>query len=305
MEFWSMIIKIIFSLQITTGILGNIFLLIYYPVYYIKPTLKPTDLILMHIMASNVLIVLSTGVPNTLATFGLKQFLNDFGCRIILYIQRLGRSVSISITCFLSVFQAITIIHKKSCLKDQKDKAASYVGCSIFFLWVLSIIINFIFLVYILVKRNSKNMTKTRDFEYCSTTVDDNISDSLYVALVVCPEIFFSVLIAWSSGSMIMILYRHKQRVQHIHSSPVFRGISPESRATQKILVLLCMFLAFYSLSSVLQGYIAFLYNHNWWLLTVSCLISLCFPSFGPFVLMRHYSFMPRPSLIWIWNKIS
>ncbi|XP_028640090.1 vomeronasal type-1 receptor 4-like [Grammomys surdaster] len=298
MEFWNMIIKIIFSLQITSGILGNVSLLIYYLVYYIKPTLKPTDLILMHIMASNVLIVLSTGVPNTLAAFGLKKFLNYFGCTLVLYIQRVGRSVSISITCFLSVFQAITIIHKESCLKDQKVKAANCIGCSIFLLWALSIFINFIFLVYILVKRNSKNMTRTRDFEYCSTRVNDNISDSLYVALVVCPEIFFSVLIAWSSGTMIMILYRHKQRVQHIHSSPVSRRISPESRATRKILVLVCTFLAFYTLSSVLQGCISLLYNHNWWLLTINRLTSLCFPSFGPFILMRHYSFMPRLSLI-------
>jgi vomeronasal1 receptor len=183
--------------------------------------------------------------------------------------------------------------------------AAKYIGCCIFSLWVLFVIIHFIFFAYILVKRNSKNMTRNRNFEYCSIRGGDDINASLYTALVVCPEIFFSVLIAWSSVSMIVILYRHKQTFQHIHSNTIYSRISPESRATQKILVLVCTFLAFYTISSVLQGCIALLHNHNWWLVNITRLTSLCFPSFGPFVLMNHCTFVPRLSLIWMWNKIT
>ncbi|XP_021045128.1 vomeronasal type-1 receptor 4-like [Mus pahari] len=305
MGFRNLAIKILFLSQTTTGILGNFSLLIYYLVYYIQHALKPTDLILMHLMASNALIVLSAGIPHTLAAFELKQFLNDFGCRLILYIQSVGRSVSISTTCLLSVFQAITISHRESCCNDQKVNAAKYIGCSIFSLWVLFIIIHFIFFVYILVKRNSKNMTRIRNFEYCSFGGGDDINASLYTALAVCPEIFFSLLIAWSSVFMIVILYRHKQRFQHIHSNTVYSRISPESRATQKILVLVCTFLAFFTISSVLKGCISHLHNLNWWFVNITRLTSLCFPSFGPFVLMSHCTFMPRLSLIWIRNKIS
>ncbi|XP_021045375.1 vomeronasal type-1 receptor 4-like [Mus pahari] len=304
MEFWNMIIKIILLLQITIGILGNVSLLIYYIFDYIEHTLKTTDWILMHLMGSNALIVLSKGVPHTLAAFGMKQFLNDVGCTLVLYIQRVGRSVSISTTCLLSIFQAITISHRKSCCKDQKMKAAEYISCSTSLLWVLSMIINFIFFAYIIVKRNSKNMTRNRDFEYCSTAGRDEINDLIYAALVTCPEIFFSVLIAWSSSSMIVILYKHKQRVKHIHSHHVFRRNSPESIATQNILVLVSTFLAFYTVSSVLQGCLALLYNHTWWLVNITRITSLCFPSFGPLVLTSHYSILPRHSLVMIRNKV-
>ncbi|XP_028637559.1 vomeronasal type-1 receptor 4-like [Grammomys surdaster] len=297
-EFLRMSIKILFLLQITTGILGNVSLFFFYLVYYTEHILKPTGLILMHLMASNALIVLSTGVPYTMAAFGMKQFLNDFGCTFILYIQRVGRSVSISTTCFLSVFQAIIISHMESRCKDQKVKAEKYIGSIISLLWVLSMIIHFIFLVYVLAKGNSKNTTRHRDYEYCSTRGHHDINDSLYAALVVCPEIFFSVLIAWSSGSMIVILYRHNQRIQHIHSSHVSRRNSPESRATKNILVLLSTFLAFYTVSSVLRGCIALLYDHSWWMLTITRLTSLCFPSFAPFVLMSHHSLISRLSLL-------
>ncbi|KAF7470842.1 Hypothetical predicted protein [Marmota monax] len=41
----------------------------------------------------------------------------------------------------------------------------------------------------------------------------------------------------WASSSMVLILHRHKQRMQHIHKTSSLRS-SPESRATQTILLL-------------------------------------------------------------------
>ncbi|XP_052616368.1 vomeronasal type-1 receptor 4-like [Peromyscus californicus insignis] len=294
MDFWNLTIKIILLSQTTAGILGNFSHLYYYLVHYAESKLKPTYLIHMHLMAANTLIILSRGVPHTMAAFGLKQFVNYFGCRLILYIQRVGRSVSIGTTCLLSIFQAITISQKEFCCKDQKVKSAKYIECCIALLWVLYMLINAIFPVYQFIKRNSKNVTRKRDFGYCSTDGRDEISDSLYSALVVCPEIFFSFLMAWSSCYMIVILYRHKLSVQHIHSTCSSRRISFESRATQSILVLVSTFLSFYTLSSILQGCIALLNNYNWWLVNISFLTSLCFPCFGPFVFMSHYSMVPR-----------
>ncbi|KAF6079901.1 vomeronasal 1 receptor 1 [Phyllostomus discolor] len=42
-----------------------------------------------------------------------------------------------------------------------------------------------------------------------------------------------------SSGSMVFILYRHKQRVQHIHRTHLFSPSAPEARATKTILLLI------------------------------------------------------------------
>ncbi|XP_027290330.1 vomeronasal type-1 receptor 4-like isoform X3 [Cricetulus griseus] len=301
MYLWNLTIKIIVLSLTTIGILGNISVFYYYLICYGDSKLKAVDLIHMHLMAANTLIILSTGVPHTMAAFGLKQFLNDFGCRLILYIVRVGRSVSIGSTCLLSVFQAVTISQKESCCKDQKVKAAKYIGCTLSLLWVSYILIHFIFFVYPIIKSYSNNVTSKRDFGHCSTAGRDGINDSLYAALVVCPEICFSLLMAWSSGSMIIILYRHKQRIQHIRSTCVSIRNFPESRATHNILVLVSTFLAFYTLSAILQGCVALLSNPSWWLVNISHLTSLCFPCFGPFVLMNHYS-MPRLSLVWIRN---
>ncbi|CAH7401438.1 vomeronasal type-1 receptor 4 [Phodopus roborovskii] len=302
MDFWNLTIKIIFLSETTTGILGNFSLLYYYLIQCGECILKPTELILTHLMAANVLTILSAGVPHTMAAFGLKQFLNDCACRLVLFIERVGRSVSIGITCLLSVFQAMTISHMQFCCKDPRVKSPKYIGISIALLWILYMLIHFVYFVYPFIKRNCKNVTRKRDFGYCFIAGQNEISNSLYVALVVCPEIFFSFLMAWSSGSMVVILYRHKHRVQHIHSTCSCRRTSPESRAIKNILVLVFIFLAFYTLSSILQGCIALLYNHIWWLVNITNLTSLCFPSFAPLAVMNYYCRVPRLSLVRIRN---
>ncbi|XP_038196836.1 vomeronasal type-1 receptor 4-like [Arvicola amphibius] len=306
MDFWIVAIRITFLSQTTTGILGNFFLMFYYVVlYYRACTLKPTDLILTNLMSANAIIILSSGVPHTLAAFGLKQFVSDFGCWFLLYIQSFGRSVSIGTTCLLSVFQAVTIRSRESCWKYNKIKAINHIGFFISLLWVFYMLIHFAIFLSSFIKLNSKNVTRKRDYGYCSNVGPEEINDSLYAVLVVCPEVFLSVLMAWSSVSMIAILYRHKQRVQHIHSTHGSIRTSPESRATQNILILVSTFLVSYTLSSILRGCFALLHNHNWWLVNMTRLTSLCFPSFGPIVLMNHYSIVFRLSFKWIRNKIN
>ncbi|XP_027290064.1 vomeronasal type-1 receptor 4-like [Cricetulus griseus] len=305
MYFRTLIIKIIFLSLTTIGILGNFSVFHYYLVCYADCKLKTVDLIHVHLMVSNTLIILSKGVPHTMAAFGLKQFLNDIQCRLLLYIERIGRSVSIGSTCLLSVFQAVTISQKESCCKNQKVKAAKYIGCTLSLLWVLYILIHFIFFVNPLIQSYCNNVTGKQDFGHCSIAGRDGISDSLYAALVVCPEICFSLLMARSSGSMIVILYRHKLRVQHIRSTHGSSRTSPESKATQNILALVSTFLAFYTVSAILQGCVALLYNPSWWLVNTNRVTSLCFPCFGPFLLINHYSMVSRLSFVCMRNRNS
>ncbi|XP_028637676.1 vomeronasal type-1 receptor 4-like [Grammomys surdaster] len=303
MNFWNLAIRIIFLSQTATGILGNFLLIFYYLVLdYREHSLKPTDLILMNLMAANVVVILSVGVPQTMAIWGLKEFLNHLECELLLFLQGSGRSMSISTICLLSVFQILTISPKKFCWKH-KFKAAKYIGCCTSFLWVLHVLINFIIFLYIYIKKNNTNVTRTRDFGYCSIIGTDDISDSLYAALVVCPEVFFSVLTALASIFMIVILYRHKTKVQYIHSTHGSGHTSPESRAIQNILIVVSTFLAFSTLTSILRGCIALFYSHSWLLMNINHFTSLCFPTFAPFVLMSHYSIVFRLSLVQLRKK--
>ncbi|KAM8788795.1 LOW QUALITY PROTEIN: vomeronasal type-1 receptor 4-like [Rhynchonycteris naso] len=65
------------------------------------------------------------------------------------------------------------------------------------------------------------------------------------------PDVFCFMLMLWASGSMVFLLYRHKQRAQHIHRIPVSSQSSPESRATQTLLLLVSTFVFLNLLSCI------------------------------------------------------
>ncbi|XP_023364678.1 vomeronasal type-1 receptor 4-like [Otolemur garnettii] len=295
---------IIFLSQSVLGILGNFSLLYHYlSPYYTKGRLKSTDLILKHLTIANSLVILSTGVPQTLAVWGLKHFFDDFGCKLLLYVQRVGRGMSIGTTCLLSVFQTIVISPINSRWKALKIKSPKYIDRIIHYYWILYIVANFIFPVYAVVKWNSKNITQKRDFGYCSSIGHDKIVDLLYAALLVFPEVLFSVLTILSSGSLIFILYRHKQQVQHLHRTNMSYKFSPEWRATKSILVLVSTFVTFHTFSSVFYAGIGVFYNLSWWSVNSGALMSVCFPTVSPFVLMSRDSTIFRLCFFWVKNR--
>ncbi|XP_021076545.1 vomeronasal type-1 receptor 2-like [Mus pahari] len=298
MDLKDLIIGTVFLFQSTVGILGNFSLLTCYLFnYYIKHTIKTTNLILTHLFTANFLLLLSKGLLHTMQTFGIKGFINDFCCKFLLYIQRLGRNMSISTTCFLSVFQAITISPRNSFSMSLKLKAPNHIGLFTSLFWILYMALNLIFPVYMYNKENIKNLTHKNHLKYCSIVVHDDFTSSLYTAFFVLPEILFSFIIIWSSISMVIILYMHRQSVQHIHSITTGYRTCPESIATHRILALVSTFIGFYALSSILQGCIALVYNPDWWLVNITAIISMCFPTLGPFV-MNHDSTMPRLSFL-------
>nr|XP_014683416.2 LOW QUALITY PROTEIN: vomeronasal type-1 receptor 4-like [Equus asinus] len=295
-----MTIAIIALSQTVIGTLGNFCLLCHYLLHgHNESRLRATDLILKHLTISNSLIIFSAGVPHTAAAFGLKHFLNYFGCRFLLYVERVGRSVSIGTTCLLSVFQTIVVSPMSSCWKDLKIKAPKYIGFSISLCWIIYMVVNLIFLVselYMSSKWSRKNIGKERDFGYCFATDQGKISGSVYVALIVFPEVSFTVVIIWTSGSMVFTLHRHKQRVQHIHRNHVSHRSSPESRASQSIFILMITFVSFQTLSSTVHLCIALIDHPNWWLVNTARLISVCFPTVSPFLLMSRNSTVSRLS---------
>ncbi|KAM9755237.1 vomeronasal type-1 receptor 4-like [Dama dama] len=281
---------IIFISQIMIGILGNFSLLYRYLfLYHSQCRMRATVMILKHLTIANSLIILSKGAPQIITALGWKHVFSDFACKLLLYVDRVGRSMSISTTCLLVIFQTVTISPMNSCWKNLKVKAPKYITFSISFCWIQCLFVNLIFPLYALYvsdKWRSTNMTNTRGFGYCVATDLENISGSIYVALMVFPEMSFSVLIFWASGSMILTLYRHSRRVQYIHKASVSPRSSAESRATQSILLLASTFMCFHTLSCIFNVTLAIFHNPSWWLVNTASLNSMCFPFISPFLLM-------------------
>jgi vomeronasal1 receptor len=259
-------IDMIILTQTMIGILGNFSLLCSYIILHVMGyRLRSTDLILKHPIVANSLVLLCKGVPETMAIFGWKQIRSDFGCKLLFFLHRMGRGVSIGSICLLSVFQMITISPWNSRWAALKVIAPKYTVPSIFLCWILQMPVNVIFPIYITGKWSHNNITEERDYGCCSSTHTDqkNIKtrDALYAALLSSPDVLCLGLTLWAGGSMVLILYRHKQQVQHIRRTDASSRSSPESRATKTIVLLGSTFVYFYIVSFIFQVLWLFLIN--------------------------------------------
>ncbi|XP_051005612.1 vomeronasal type-1 receptor 4-like [Acomys russatus] len=283
------VIGVIFLSQTVVGVLGNSFLVYHYLLlYFMGCSLRFTDWILQHLIVANFLTLLCKGVPNTVSAFEVKDFLNDFGCKLIFYLHRVGRGVSISSTCYLSVFQAITISPKSSRWTQLKVRSRSYISSAVYMSWILSFIVNIDFPMYMTAIWNHKNMTNIRVYQYCSSVTHDMALDIFYAVLHSTPDVMFMLMMVWSSGYMVCILYRHKKRMKRIHKSNFSFRSSPEFRATKTILLLVSTFVFFYTISCLLQINMSVTRDPDSFMVHMASVFSACFPTVSPFLVISH-----------------
>uniref|UniRef100_A0A8C9UQX4 Vomeronasal type-1 receptor n=1 Tax=Spermophilus dauricus TaxID=99837 RepID=A0A8C9UQX4_SPEDA len=295
-------VSIIFLAQTVVGALGNSSLLLHYLVlYFTGCRVRHTDWILQHLIVANLLTLLCKGVPHTMAAFSLEFSLGDVACKLLFYVNRVGRGVSIGSTCLLSVFQAMKISPGDSCCSDLKVNIHKYIGSSIYLNWILYLFVNVVYLMYMTGIRSHKNITILKDFGYCSGVRHDTTTDSLHAALLTFPDALCVGLMLWASSSMVLILHRHKQRMQHLHKTSSLRS-SPEYRAIKTILLLVSTFVSFYTVSCIFQVWLAIIYNPNWFVVSTAAIISGCFPAVSPFLLMSRDSTASRIHSTWIPN---
>uniref|UniRef100_A0A673UB61 Vomeronasal type-1 receptor n=1 Tax=Suricata suricatta TaxID=37032 RepID=A0A673UB61_SURSU len=291
-------IGLIFLIETTIGVLGNFSLIGHYIILSFTERTS-TDFIHKHLIVANVLALLCKGVPQTMAAFGRKYFLSDLGCKLLFFLHRVGRGVSIGSICALSVYQAVTISPGNSRWAELKVKAPKYIFPSIFLCWVLQMLVNVIFPIYLTSTSSDENITDKRKFGYCSAVRHEKIQHSLHGVLLSFPDVLCLGLMLWSSSSMVFLLYRHKQRVQHIRRTTASSRSSPEARATKTILLLVSTFVYFYTLSSIFQMLVSVSDNPSMILLHFTGIVSVCFPTVSPFLLMSHTASYPRYPSWW------
>ncbi|XP_049986852.1 vomeronasal type-1 receptor 3-like [Alexandromys fortis] len=279
-----------FSLsQTVVGILGNSSVLFHYFIsLFSGKYLMPKDEILKHLTLANSLCIISRGIPQTMTLFGFQSFLDDIACKFIVYSNRVSREVSLHTMCSLSCFQAITISPSNSRWGKLKQRAIKYIVPSCSLSWPVYLFLNS--KIAMMVGRNTNlNFTKKFNVGYCSSFDIGGIP--LYLFLICFIDIFYLSVMAWASVSMVSILNRHKKQVLYLRSSHHCLRVSPEARATQVILILVCIYVTFYSMTFILIFYTVFFNRPKLWLLHIFAFLESCFPTFCPFLLITKKTF--------------
>ncbi|XP_074131921.1 vomeronasal type-1 receptor 1-like [Sminthopsis crassicaudata] len=271
-------------LQLTgIGFLGNLTLLILNSFTFLTAhTVRPKNVIIIQLAFSNAMVLLFRGIPTITRLWKVKCVLDRTGIKIITYMQILTRGLSLNSTCLLSVFQAITISPNNSLWAQLKIK--TIIRCT-----VLCWIFHLIFHMLLFLRHDSpKNSTVSKDG--CSTgyrALDVyNNNHIKFEIITFVHDAFFAGLMTTSSVHMVLILYRHRRNVNHIHSKSTSTKISPETTATQAILLLVASFVLFNTFSPICIICMLYFKSINMWMIHTSALLSLCYPTVSPFILV-------------------
>uniref|UniRef100_A0A8C9AKS5 Vomeronasal type-1 receptor n=1 Tax=Prolemur simus TaxID=1328070 RepID=A0A8C9AKS5_PROSS len=276
--------------QIGVGCIGNSLLFGFYVyIFFIQPHLrKPIDLIFMHLTLVNVLAITFMLTPVIMSTFGVRNVMDDVGCKAVLYINRVTRGLSICTTSLLSAVQAIIISPVNSIWAWLKSRLSTCIFPSFLFFWILNMLIYIHLIETVVAKTNVSIFGRGFSEVYCQTRQFGDNRPGLFMSVLVTRDLLFVVLMICTSLYMVRVLHRHRRTVQHLHSPSLSSQLSPEDKATHSILVLVSCFVLFYGLSNVMTLYIFYTPQKNPKLYAISVILSSCYSTLCPFVLMNN-----------------
>nr|NP_001240337.1 vomeronasal 1 receptor ornAnaV1R3016 [Ornithorhynchus anatinus] len=240
-------------LQITTGVSGNVFLILFYThMVFSSHKVSFSDLIFTHLALTNTIILLTYGIPETISAWGWRNFLGTIGCKIILYIYRVGRGLVICTTCLFSVFQAISISPGTSQWTGIKAKLPKCIVPCFAFFWVLNLLIDVNTLVYVTGPQNSTDVQITYDLKYCSVTILSAEATLINAIMLSGRDLLFVGLMSMASSYMVFVLHRHHEQVRHFHRLDCFPRVMPEVRAAKRVITLVTLCVLLYGRQSVM-----------------------------------------------------
>ncbi|KAM9799466.1 olfactory receptor class A-like protein 1 [Syngnathus typhle] len=240
-----------FLLQTGMGILGNtVVLLAYATILYSERKLLPVDMILCHLAFANLLLLLTRCVPQTMTVFGLVDLLDNAGCKVVIYGYRIGRALSVCITCMLSVFQAVTIAPAGPHLSRLKPALPTLVLPTFAGLWLLNMAICIAAPFFSMAPRNGTVPAFTLNLGFCHVDFRDSLSYVINGVAVSGRDFAFVALMLGSSGYILLLLHRHRRQVRGIR-----RSHPAETRAGKTVITLVVLYVFFFGIDNVIWIY--------------------------------------------------
>ncbi|XP_068946938.1 vomeronasal type-1 receptor 3-like [Petaurus breviceps papuanus] len=287
MIFLNEILRIIYLSQIVIGVLGNSLLIFQYSSKFNSSRkTRSRILILIHFLFTNTLLFLFRGIPQTIEVWGLKYSVDFMGKRFLTYVQRVTRSLSLCSSFNLVLFQAITISPNSLIKAELKARLLKGIFPFCLVCWVLNLLIDAVLLVYVIGFRNITHSKEEDNIGFSALDLDAK-KTKMFLIWKFIHDGFYMGLVAITSGYIAFFLYRHHQRLQHLHITTQSRRASPEIHAATAIMLLGSTFVSFNLLSSIIIMYIIFSKVSSPVLLHFSLSISLCFQTISPFILLN------------------
>nr|XP_051697076.1 vomeronasal type-1 receptor 90 [Oryctolagus cuniculus]XP_051697077.1 vomeronasal type-1 receptor 90 [Oryctolagus cuniculus] len=209
------------------------------------------------------------------------NFLNDLKCKVLLYMVRVMRGLSISTTSLLSIIQVITISPSTFYMSRFKHGLTNYITQAFFCFWSLNLSFNSNMIIYTVAH---SNMTKLLNVsKYCSLSSMNSIIMEIFFTLALSQNIFVGIMLL-SSAYMVIFLSNHQRRCEYLHSISVTPRTSPAKRATHTVLLLVSFFVIMYCVDITMSSFSTVLWKYDPVVLDVQRLVGNVYAMASPLI---------------------
>ncbi|MBN3297418.1 VN1R1 protein, partial [Amia calva] len=236
------------------GIPGNLTVLLFF--YYLRLSdgrLLPNDLILIKLAFVNLVVVLCRGIPQALTALGIRNLFGDNGCKVVIYIYRVSRAMSICITSLLSCYQCIVIAPGSTRWTVLKQRVPRSIPLIILLLYGMNIIIYPTSLLFTSAVPNSTISEYTLNMEFCIVVFPGFQTYMACGMIYILRDLTFMGIMVSAGFYIVLILYRHRKQMRGMHGSDQNQRKTVE--ASKSVLMLVTMYAILFGLDNVLWVY--------------------------------------------------
>ncbi|KAM5166869.1 putative vomeronasal receptor-like protein 4 [Callospermophilus lateralis] len=277
---------IMFMFLTGLGVVGNTFVLVNNMSLF-RGTMKSIHLILINLSFANIITLLTGGMPRTISSFGLRNFIDDITCKTVVYLSRVARGLSICTTSLLTVAQAITISPRASRWRRLQPRSAWHLLPLLLFLWILNSVISMNLPFYI---KNISSMNTSQIISsdnYCYLQSQHWTIRWIFIVFLVSRDAVFQGVMGGASGYMVFLLHKHHQQVLYLQTSKLLHRTPPEVKAAKSVLLLMLCFLFFYWADCFMALYVTFFFEKHFIEVIVLQLVELGYAILSPVVLIH------------------
>ena len=276
------------------GTLGNISVSVNYMIRWCGgPEKKPIDLIIIHLAFTNIIMLLSNGLPKTMVAFGLRNFLDDIGCKILIYLTRVARGVSICTSSLLTVVQAIIISPRASGWRRLRPQSAWHILPFFSFFWILNALLA-MNLIHSITSISQNISELNNGDDYCYFMLESQKIKWIVLPLMVLRDAVFQGAMGGASGYMVLLLHKHHQHVLYLQNSKLLYRTPPELRAAQSVLLLMLCFVFFYWADCAFSLILSLSLAEKSLIGSIQKFLALGYATFSPLVLIHRDGLLPE-----------
>ncbi|XP_005399058.1 PREDICTED: vomeronasal type-1 receptor 4-like [Chinchilla lanigera] len=284
---------VIFFFLTGLGMTGNIFVFMNCTCFIGGTKMKSTHFILTHLVFTNIILLLSKGIPRTIAAFGFRNFLSDTGCKVVVYLGRVAQGLSICTSSLLTVVQAITMSPRHSAWRRAQPRSAWHVLPLLLSLWGLNAMVS-MNLLYIVSSSNMTSSQISKSDVYCDFLPKSQKVNWIFLTLLALRDTVFQGLMGGASVYLVTLLHKHHQRVLHLQKSKVVCKTPHEIKAAQSVLLLMLCFLFFYWTDCFTSLYLAFSFKSDSITINLQEFLTFGYAILSPFVLIHRDGFQAK-----------